>query len=1594
MSKGYLGELYAELNLKTEKLHDGSKKANKTIAKLERDIESIQERINSKLAMIGGALTIGVTAPLSIMGKQAIDTFANFEQSMQNTASVMSANASEMEALRKTAEEMGATTRFSASQASEALYHLGSSGQNVTQSIKSLDGVLRLAGATGSDLAFTSQTMTSTLSQFNLEADKSSHVADVFAMAISKSPANMTKLAYSMKYVGPVAKGLNVSLETTTAALMRLYKGGFGGEQAGTILRAGLQKLASGSSDLRAKLEEVGLTYDEINPKTNDLADILDKLKNANIDVAKASKLFGAEAAAGMSTLIESGGEAIRTMDGLLVASDGTAKSMQEIQNASFANTRAEMASAFEAVQITLAGNVMPVVDSVAQMFIKVLKVVNDLPVGVQTTATALGAFAAAVGPLMLLVLGVKKLKREMRMLNVTMLHNPIFIAGAVIAAVSAAALGAIAQMKKAHDDWVHGAVRGVEEVKRLKDKALEEGNKGRKIKSLFDEYNELKNKTQKTADEQERYNSLLQELQTLVPGVITELDNQKQAYIANAEAVTKAMNDQLEAEKTWNESAMILAKERVAQAKDVADEYEKKLEPIKKRISWLTKELGSGGNFTALENKIAKYQNAYKSGDTSKAENIKKEIQKLISDLELKKNINWNQYYSNDVKNAELFIKTQKSLLEKNMQLAEKYTAIVKEQAKAQKDYADLEKRNKDIEKKQTEIKEPKKTRKQHVNSSMEEYELQKKQIALEKKKADAKKEEFDDIGKRLQFLRKEYDKLLALTSAEVSDGQFVVDSKELKAVTNEIARLDAIQKARNNRGSKKTSSDEDNSLRGELKRLDDKYKKKIELAKELNQSTKKLEEKWRQERINKLNAFVDKEAKIKIGNAAKTEKEIEKIKEDIRKQETAKGSGVTVGNEYTRTNLMGLDFLGKFLEQTKATKRELAETENEIKRTQDLIAEVENGSYKGKEPIDKEQALKVVDGLKEKAQDLKKELGESSLSINEIDAGLSEIARIGESKYQIQLIDIDAEKQKLLTVVDEAEKAGKITEEQAKKARKKINKDSKKQARDAAAQTAQPYIDMALSIADTLTDIIVEGIEKGTVSSQSILQGTSGALNAVSNIVPSVTGKLVLGTLSAGLNIVGKFAGVMDRQREKEIAEAKKRWEEQEQQFQTDIEKRAGGIAKVLGNTIGSVKKHGLSVDSIFDEQMLQMEKKKIDNFLNDIDNIKTDKKRYVKRTARVKKGFWGRVGAFFSGGSRYETIDTSYYADKTVKELYKDLEEAIQKGDTAKEKDLKDSIQKAIEKAAKSAGIDLEKSRALMTFAGDFNSIIANYIQTKDKGALQAAIKNQLKKAIVDKTVSSIMNSKLKRLFNDYENAEDKDEALRKIIAEGEKTAEEASKLAEKIAGSLDLGKDEVEAQKESWKSLGKSITESLSSSLADAAYNADWGSFKKAFAGEMKKAIIQSTIASAGLKQQVDTIIKNIMEDGQITGEEVNSSIDSMQGVFDSMEDKFSNLAKITKALEGGVEVQSKNSGTIIQQLSGSDRDWFMEVFKDGFSKINKSIELNELTVQQIQATQIIIQSMTFNSYGGVHIVANENVDLKEMLTEVVQEAMAD
>ena len=1197
-----IGEIYAELSLKTDKLHDGIKKSNREIAKLEQDIDKAVESINAKLAAIGTSLSIGVTAPLTLLGKGAVDTFRNFEQSMRNTYSVMSATASEMEALRKKAEDMGASTRFSASQAADALYSLGSAGQTAAQAMNSLDGVLQLAGATGSDLAFTSSTIASTLSQFNLSAEKSGHFADVFSTAIGKSQANMTKLSYSMKYVGPVAAGLGVSLETSTAALMRLYNTGFGGEQAGTILRSGLQKLASGTDDVKKKLQELGISYDEVNPKTNNLADILQRLKDANIDVAKSSDLFGEAAAAGMQALIEGGGDALRTMDGLLQASDGAAKKMQDIQNDSSANTQAELSSAFEAVLITLTSNIIPAVDTFAKGLTRVLQTVNDLPVGVQTAGTALAGLAAAAGPLLLVAIGIKKIKAEMVQLNLVMSANPIIAWGAAVAAAGAIAIGIIAQVKKAHEDYIHGAKRSVEEVKKLKEDALKQGNEGRKIQSLFDEYNTLKNKTQRTADEQERYNNLLKELQTIVPGATEALDAQGQKIIQNEEKITQAVRNRLEREKALNDMALTQARIRKQQAEIVAKTYEGE---EKNAFAALNKKQDYVAKLDQFYSKVIAFNRNLQENNKEEVERLRAEI---LRDAQTNNfNMNFAVFRHGD---SEALEHTKKYLLQQNDLLTkarEKYQKIVdikNEQAEAIQALNDLTEKEKQFNQALDNLNNPAETKTQKKHDEelarlAKEWEAEKKIIDEKKRYAEKMGESFSVPQERIKFLQAKLKELIAIKPEDI-DKIFTLDSKGLQAYFDAIAQEQA--KLEKGKGTKKTSNKEkDTSYQAQIAELDKFYQDKIAKAKEYGQSSLAVEKEYQQKRLALIEQFIKEEDKKK-GAGKGIGVETKEATKD------SKGSGITLGEELTKTKLMS-DAFARYQAQQKELQEALQKTQEEIEKTKALL-EGEKGAASSEEA---RQAKQYLQQLQEEANKLEIELQESKYSLSQIDDTLKGLEKVGKSDLKLRLIDIEQERLKAHEVLEQAKRIGKIKDDDELDRYKKLaDKKADFDEKSAKVAAAQGIIGGVESIANSITKVVADAIEKGGVDGFTALKASGEIIGQIGSMVSNSIAQAILGGVSVAVGIASSIMQAVKNTNDvitKKAREDAQKFNEEIKRGQEESIRNAATLTGEVVKNIAKLRAGGkLSGDTIFDSHSLEIEKGRIDDLLNKMKDLKT--------------------------------------------------------------------------------------------------------------------------------------------------------------------------------------------------------------------------------------------------------------------------------------------------------------------------------------------------------------------------------------------------
>lgn len=377
------------------------------ISSLSKGLQTAQkqiQKVSAGFTKAGTKLTASITAPLVALGTAAVNVSQEFEQSMANAASVAGATGDELARMTALAREMGSKTIFSASDAADALYYMASAGYKVDQMAASIEATLNLASATQSDLASTTDTVISALNQFGLEADQAERVTNVYAAAIGNSMATMDKLSNSMGYVGPVAHSLGYEIEEVTGALAVLYNAGYDGSTAGTSLRQSLVSLMNPTSAALGVFEELGLTYDEVNPATNDLATIIDRLGAAGMDTAQAMKVFGARAGPGMLALMSAGGDAVREMTesitGTNKASDMAATQLNTLQG-----QVKILKSEIEEIAISFGDVLIPIIRQFIQKYISPLtQKLMGLSMGTKKNIVTIALLAAAIGPLLLVI--------------------------------------------------------------------------------------------------------------------------------------------------------------------------------------------------------------------------------------------------------------------------------------------------------------------------------------------------------------------------------------------------------------------------------------------------------------------------------------------------------------------------------------------------------------------------------------------------------------------------------------------------------------------------------------------------------------------------------------------------------------------------------------------------------------------------------------------------------------------------------------------------------------------------------------------------------------------------------------------------------------------------------------------------------------------------------------------------------------------------------------------------------------------------------------------------------------------------------------
>lgn len=280
------------------------------------------------VAAVGAAIG-GVTAKSVSIGSE-------FEAQMSRVQAISGAVGNDFDNLTELAEELGASTAFSATQAAGGMENLASAGFNANQIMQAMPGLLDLAAVSGGDVAAASEVAASALNAFGLEASQAGHVANVFAKAAADTNAECVDMGEAMKYVAPVAKTMGMSIEETAAAIGIMSDAGVKGSQAGTTLRGALSRLAKPTNAMHVKMKQLGLSFYDAQGNMLPLEKQVAMLQKSFKGLSQEERnnalvtLYGQESLSGMLALIEAGPNKLNQLTTSFKNSDGAAKSMAE----------------------------------------------------------------------------------------------------------------------------------------------------------------------------------------------------------------------------------------------------------------------------------------------------------------------------------------------------------------------------------------------------------------------------------------------------------------------------------------------------------------------------------------------------------------------------------------------------------------------------------------------------------------------------------------------------------------------------------------------------------------------------------------------------------------------------------------------------------------------------------------------------------------------------------------------------------------------------------------------------------------------------------------------------------------------------------------------------------------------------------------------------------------------------------------------------------------------------------------------------------------------------------------------------------------
>lgn len=414
--------------------------------------------MGKSITSIGTSMTKNVTTPVIAAGTAIVATSAKFEAGLSKVKAISGASSEEMVRLKEKAMEMGAKTKFSASEAADAFSYMAMAGWKTDDMLNGINGVMNLAAASGEDLALVSDIVTDALTAFGLSASDTDRFVDVLAATSNNANTNVSMLGESFKYCAPVAGAMGYSVEDVSLALGIMANSGIKASNAGTALRTLMTNLAKPTDNMKSVMNELGISLTDSSGNMKSFGEVMrDIRKGFNSLTAEqkaqyAATLAGKTGMSGLLAIVNASDEDFDKLTQSINNCDGTAQNMADTMNDNLSGQIVILKSTIESIALQFGEILVPSIKNVVtnlQNFATWLTTLNDTQ---KQTIVKFAAVAAAIGPVLIvvgkLISGVVSLFNTIRLVKDTFKTLSLVLGGvsapvlAIIAAVAALVAG------------------------------------------------------------------------------------------------------------------------------------------------------------------------------------------------------------------------------------------------------------------------------------------------------------------------------------------------------------------------------------------------------------------------------------------------------------------------------------------------------------------------------------------------------------------------------------------------------------------------------------------------------------------------------------------------------------------------------------------------------------------------------------------------------------------------------------------------------------------------------------------------------------------------------------------------------------------------------------------------------------------------------------------------------------------------------------------------------------------------------------------------------------------------------------------------